>query len=69
MCRRLSSGTFARDGYEVLAELDGDGNGVIDRADAGYFNLLLWLDGNRNGVSEPGELVAPQLTCSLPACR
>lgn len=48
-------------GYLALAVFDGadsggDGDGAITAADAVYAHLLLWIDGDRNGVSEPGEL-------------
>jgi hypothetical protein len=54
--RRLASGRNAENGYEVLAELDEDDNGVVDGRDPLFAKLLLWGDANRNGVSEPREL-------------
>jgi hypothetical protein len=54
--RRLASGRNAENGYEVLAELDEDSNGVVDARDPLFAKLLLWGDANRNGVSEPKEL-------------
>lgn len=53
--RNLRSGVNARHGYEVLAELDDNGDGVIDAQDAQFSSLLLWGDANRNGVGEPRE--------------
>ena len=54
--RYLASGIRARHGYEVLAELDANGDGVISPLDPVFYELLLWRDGNRNGISEPREL-------------
>lgn len=48
-------------GYIALAFYDrpengGNGNGVIDPGDRVYRLLLVWIDSNHNGVSEPSEL-------------
>lgn len=56
--RNLSSGMNAANGYEVLAELDENRDGRIDASDSAFGALLLWGDANRNGVSEPTELVS-----------
>jgi hypothetical protein len=58
---RLANGDRAANGYEALAELDswtmgGNGDGVIDSADAAFSSLQMWTDLNHDGVSQPDEL-------------
>jgi Pregnancy-associated plasma protein-A len=58
---RLMDGTFAKNGYEALAEYDepvngGNGNGIIDPGDAVFSRLLIWVDRNHDGKSDPSEL-------------
>lgn len=43
-------------GFEILAELDENRDGVISKADASVWNkLILWVDSNTDGISQPGH--------------
>jgi len=53
---RLLNGTFARNGFEALAEFDLNADGKIDAQDAIYSRLRVWQDTNSNGVTDAGEL-------------
>ncbi len=53
---RLPDGTLARNGFEALAPLDGDGDGRITSADPAWSSLRLWADLDGDRVSDPGEL-------------
>ncbi len=40
----LPGGALAQDGFDALAALDGNGDGVLDEGDPGFASLLLWRD-------------------------
>jgi trimeric autotransporter adhesin len=55
------SGDLAADGFAALAVFDrpefgGDGDGLVTRADDIWHELLLWIDANHDGVSQPTEI-------------
>jgi hypothetical protein len=52
----LADGTTARDGYQALATLDANLDGVIDAKDADFATLQVWQDVNQDGVTQTGEL-------------
>ena len=53
---QLSSGGNAADGFAALADLNSNGDGVIDGADAQFANLRVWRDLNQDGISQANEL-------------
>ena len=53
---QLSNGQRAGDGFTALAQLDGNGDGLVDSHDASFATLRLWMDANSNGVTDAGEL-------------
>jgi hypothetical protein len=53
--QHFNGGSFAT-GSEALASLDGNGDGLINTLDAAFGNLLIWQDGNADGITDAGEL-------------
>lgn len=43
-------------GFAELAQLDGNGDGFLDGHDADFARLGIYQDGNRNGLTDPGDL-------------
>jgi hypothetical protein len=54
----LFGDAIAADGWIALAQLDANGDGVIDANDAEWRNLLLWYDRDHDGRSSSAELVS-----------
>jgi hypothetical protein len=54
----LMNGGRATDGFSALREFDTNLDGSIDRSDAVFALLLLWLDLDHDGVSTAGELLS-----------
>lgn len=52
----LMAGSFATNGFDALADLDGNQNGKIDSGDIQFGNLMLWRDLNQDGTSQSNEL-------------
>ena len=46
----------ARNALEALSALDNNNDNVIDEKDARFDELKVWVDSNRNGVTDAGEL-------------
>lgn len=46
----------AGDGFEHLAQLDDNMDGVIDARDGSFHSLAVWKDADSNGISTVGEL-------------
>jgi hypothetical protein len=55
---RKRDGTLAQNGFDALADLEdpGHADGAITPLDSAYSKLLLWIDKNHDGVSQPSEL-------------
>lgn len=51
-------GPQAKNGFEALAELDDNHDGMIDARDAAFGSLVLWADRNADRKSTPDELTA-----------
>lgn len=52
----LNLGGRAENGFIALAELDGNGDGQINAADAAFSSLLVWSDNDGDRASGAGEL-------------
>lgn len=51
-----ADGTKAAHGFEALAELDSNADGIFDVNDAEFENLQVWQDTNQDGISQASEL-------------
>jgi hypothetical protein len=50
------NGKLAQNGFEALAALDTNKDGLISKQDKQFASLKIWRDSNGNGVSEANEL-------------
>lgn len=53
----LANSSKAANGFEALAELDSNLDGVIDSADAAFTTLRIWKDTDGDGYTDEGELL------------
>ncbi|MEG0603464.1 MAG: calcium-binding protein [Acinetobacter sp.] len=52
----LANGEFAENGMEALADLDGNGDGILDSNDQAFNEIKVWQDLNSDGISTSDEL-------------
>jgi hypothetical protein len=52
----MQDGTLAKDGFEALRDLDSNSDGLFDANDDLFDLVQVWVDGNRDGVSDASEL-------------
>ena len=53
---RLADGSRAGNGYAALAQYDSNGDGAISADDEAFDELRVWVDGNGDAITDPGEL-------------
>jgi hypothetical protein len=53
---RLANGQRAANGYQAMAQLDSNGDGVLDAKDTHFKDLVVWVDANHDGKTDAGEL-------------
>ncbi|RDE18040.1 hypothetical protein DV711_18115 [Motiliproteus coralliicola] len=53
----LADGSTAEHGFAALADLDQNGDGLVDAADAQFADLKVWRDLNSDGISQADELL------------
>lgn len=52
----MNNGTYAANGFQALSELDTNKDGRIDSSDELFSELKVWIDSNRDGISQKNEL-------------
>ena len=57
---KLGDGSTAKDGYAALRDLDTNNDGLIDKNDAAFAELKVWVDSNSDGRTGSGELKSLQ---------
>ena len=50
------------EGFAKLESFDSNGDGLVNESDDRFGELLLWQDGNENGITDAGELVSLEST-------
>ena len=60
---KLADNSLAKDGYAALKQYDSNSDGLIDKNDDEFKNLLLWRDNNGDGKSSKDELISVSLSC------
>lgn len=51
-----SDGTLATNGFNALADLDANHDGIVNAEDSGFANLKVWRDLSQDGISQSNEL-------------
>lgn len=51
-----SNSQFAVDGFDALADLDTNADGVVNASDTNFAQLRVWRDTDQDGVTDAGEL-------------
>jgi Ca2+-binding RTX toxin-like protein len=51
-----SDGTLATSGFNALADLDANHDGIVNSQDVNFANLKVWRDLNQDGISQSNEL-------------
>ena len=52
----MSNDQRAMNGYQALADLDTNHDGVINAQDPGFSQLMIWQDVNGDGICQPVAL-------------
>lgn len=55
---RLANGSFAKNGFEALRDLDADHNDVFDARDPAFANVVIWSDTNLDRQSDSREMTS-----------
>src|SRR3954468_14529954 len=55
----LPYGSYAHNGFQALSAYDLNGDGILDRDDAIWDRLRLWIDRDHDGFSSPHEISTP----------
>jgi hypothetical protein len=53
---RLADGSRAADGYAAMAAEDSNKDGKLDASDANFGKLQVWVDADKDGFTDAGEL-------------